>query len=135
MSVFRFQYGLHLAIKGEEYVVAELLEDGFCTLRKVTTAMTITYSCSDLCVMYGDGDLVGLHDQGGRYPLSAAMKEKLTRDLNTFREDLINVAKQMLMYVKAVDSRQVRLDAEHLTAMIAEVTAKNDEASPPRWRR
>jgi hypothetical protein len=30
MSVFRFQYGLHLAIKGEEYVVAELLEDGFC---------------------------------------------------------------------------------------------------------
>jgi hypothetical protein len=135
MSVFRFQYGLHLAIKGEEYVVAELLEDGFCTLRKVTTAMTITYSCSDLCVMYGDGDLVGLHDQGGRYPLSAAMKERLTRDLSTFREDLVNAAKQMLMYVKAVDSRQVRLDAEHVTAMIAEVSAQNDDASPPGWSR
>ena len=135
MSVFRFQYGQHVAIKQEEYVIAELLESGFCTLRKISSAAVVTYSCTDLLVMYAEGDLVGLLNEVGRYPLSAALKKKLTRDLNTYREDLVDAAYRMLPYVKAVHCRHVSLGKESLIAMILDLAADIHDCNPPTWSR
>jgi putative transposase len=124
-----------LAVKGEEFVVAEVLENGSCTLRNIVTAINVTYSCGDLLSMYQDGDLVALLSQIGRYPLTAALKQKLQRDLSTFREDLVIAAMRMLKYVKAVESRNIRLDEKHLTDMIADVAAENNDLDPSSWSR
>jgi putative transposase len=133
--MFRFHYGLHLAIKGEEHVITELLDDGFCTLRKVLTTTTITYSCSELRVMYVRGDLSALYSGVEQHLLPAALKNKLSRDLVTFPEELIDAAKKMLVYVKAVEARCVSLARAPLTAMIAGVAEETNDPSPPSWSR
>ena len=130
MAHFRFQLGLHVSLRDEEFVLDSQTNDSLWILKNVGNGTQFSCTTEEPLRKYENHELIALLDNIGRYPINKRLEQKLHRDLNTFPPHLIAIAKTILPYMQAIDEQQTPLDPKHLTEMITGVSDGKEGKAP-----
>ncbi len=133
MSLNALRKGQRIKVGASEFLILQRLPDSRWQLQNSATGEWSTFTEEDLLDRFARGEMSFIA-RAEICSTTGGLAARLTRDLATYRPELVSLASKRVQYLKEIDRQQpVSMTKTNLEPVIRLVAERVDDEKPPGW--